>query len=101
MFKCFESLAGLGYLSNHDPTTGSKAGVTGDPRTRHDLRSPRTTPSLRWFGLAYERRLSDNGDRAGGVAERFMALVLKTREGQPSRGSNPRPSATKAVPIDL
>ena len=32
----------------------------------------------------------------GGVAERSKALVLKTREGRPSRGSNPRPSATCA-----
>ena len=30
----------------------------------------------------------------GGVAERSKALVLKTREGRPSQGSNPCPSAT-------
>jgi len=30
----------------------------------------------------------------GGVAERTIASVLKTVEGQPSGGSNPPPSAT-------
>ena len=34
--------------------------------------------------------------KPGGVAERTKALVLKTREGRPSQGSNPCPSATSA-----